>query len=66
LHKNNIHIEVTDQGEIQIKKVCRATSKALVKGGTAVSFNVPSAFKHTEKDSWISFKKSNTVTHCKV
>jgi len=46
LHQIYIHIEVTEQGEIQIKKVYRVTSKALVKGGTAVSFNTPSAFKH--------------------
>lgn len=46
-----IHIEVIEQVKKQITKVHRATSKALVKAGTAASFNVPSAFKRTEIDS---------------
>jgi hypothetical protein len=46
LHQTYIHIEVTEQREIKIKKVYRTTFKALVKGGTDNSFNVPSAFIH--------------------
>lgn len=46
-----IHIEVIEQVKKQITKVHRATSKALVKAGTAASFNVPSAFKRTKIDS---------------
>lgn len=32
-------------------KVYRATSRAFVKAGTAVSFNIPSAFKFAKVDS---------------